>query len=148
MSTTIKVSQLPAAVTPLVGDEEVMIVQSGTSRRAPASAFQATVTVLGGEQVVVAAAGTSNNVSVTVATVSRVLVETTAGDATFTGITAGSDGQLMVMTNEGTNLLTLASENVGSSSANQFYGVTDITLPAKGSQLLSYSGNLSKWVMV
>jgi len=33
VSTTIKVSQLPAAVTPLAGDEEVMIVQSGTSRR-------------------------------------------------------------------------------------------------------------------
>lgn len=148
MSSTIKVSQLPAAVTPLVGDEEVMIVQSGTSRRVSASAFQATVTVLGGEQVIVAAAGTSNNVSITVATVSRVLVETTAGDATFTGITAGSDGQIMVVTNEGPSLLTLADQNGGSSSANQFYGVTDITLPARGSQLLSYSGNLSKWVMV
>jgi len=77
-----------------------------------------------------------------------VLVETNAGDATFTGITAGSDGQLMVMTNEGPSLLTLADQNGGSASANQFYGVTDITLPAKGSQLLSYSGNLSKWVMV
>lgn len=148
MSSTIKVSQLPSAVTPLTGDEEVMLVQSGVSRRAPASAFQATVTVLGGEQVIVAAAGTSNNVSVTVASVSRVLVETSAGDATFTGITAGTDGQLMVVTNEGPSLLTLADQNGGSTSANQLYGVTDITLPAKGSQLLSYSGNLTKWVMV
>jgi hypothetical protein len=148
MSSTIKVSQLPPAVTPLVGDEEVMVVQSGESRRAPASAFQTVVPVLGGGVVVVAAAGQSNDVVVDVTIVSRVLVTTTAGDATFTGITAGSDGQLMVVTNQGSNLLTLADQNVGSSSANQFYGVTDITLPAKGSQLLSYSGNLSKWVMV
>lgn len=36
MSGTIKVSQLPSAVTPLVGDEEVMLVQSGVSRRCTA----------------------------------------------------------------------------------------------------------------
>lgn len=148
MSSTIKVSQLPSAVTPLTGDELVMLVQSGVSRQAPASAFHGTLPVLGDEQVIVAAAGTSNNVAVTVATVSRVLVDTTAGDATFTGLTAGADGQLMVVTNQGTNLLTLAAENGGSTAANQFYGVTDITLPAKGSQLLSYSANLTKWVMV
>lgn len=148
MSSTIKVSQLSAAVTPLTGDEEVMLVQSGVSRRAPASAFQAVVTVLGGEVVIVAVAGQSNNVAVAVTTVSRVLVQTSAGDATFTGITAGSDGQLMVITNQGGNLLTLADSNAGSSAANRLYGVADITLPTKGSQLLSYSGNLSKWVMV
>lgn len=148
MSSTIKVSQLPSAVTPLTGDEEVMVVQSGVSRRAPASAFQSSVTTLGGEQTIVAAAGTTDNVPVTVATVSRVLVETTAGDAVFTGMTAGSDGQLLVVTNEGSGLLTLNDQDAGSLSVNQFYGVTNITLPAKGSQLLSYSGNLTKWVMV
>lgn len=148
MSSTIKVSALPSAVTPLTGDELVMLVQSGESRRAPASAFQSAVTVLGGEEVIVATAGDNDNVTVTVATVSRILVDTTAGDAVFTGITAGSDGQLMVVTNEGPSLLTLNDEDSGSTSANRLYGVTDISLPAKGSQLLSYSGNLSKWVMV
>jgi hypothetical protein len=148
MSSPIKVSALPAAATPLSGDEEVMIVQSGTSRRVAASAFQASVVTLGAEQTITATAGTSNNVAVTVASVSRLLVDTTAGDATFTGMTAGTDGQLMVITNEGSALLALAVENGGSSSANQFYGVTDITLPAKGSQLCSYSANLAKWVLV
>jgi hypothetical protein len=148
MSSTIKVSQLPAAVTPLTGAELVMVVQSGVSRQTPASAFGGTITTLGGEQLITAAAGTSNNVAVTVASVNRVLVDTTAGDAVFTGMTAGVDGQLMVVTNQGPSLLTLDDENGGSLAANQFYGVTDITLPAKGSQLLSYSGNLTKWVMV
>jgi hypothetical protein len=42
MSTPVKVSQLPAAVTPLIGDEELMIVQSGTSRRCTADDIGAT----------------------------------------------------------------------------------------------------------
>lgn len=148
MSTTVKVSALPAATLPLSGTELVMLVQSGVSRRAPASAFIATVVTLGAEQVVVATAGTMNNVVIDVATVSRVLVDTSAGDAIFTGMTAGADGQLMVVTNGAANLLTLADENGGSLTANQFYGVTDISLPSRGSQLLSYSGTLFKWVMV
>jgi hypothetical protein len=148
MSSTIKVSQLAPALLPLSGDEEVMVVQSGSSRRAPSSAFGLGVTVLGGEVVVVATAGNNNNVSIPITTTSRVLVDTTAGDGTFTGLTAGADGQLMVITNQGPSLLTIADENGSSLSANQFYGVTDITLPAKGSQLLSYSESLAKWVMV
>lgn len=148
MSSTIKVSELPAAVTPLTGDEEVMVVQSGVSRRAPASAFIASITILGGEEAFTASAGNNNNVTVDVATVNRVLVDTTAGDATFTGLVAGTSGQLMVITNRGPSLLTVADSNGSSTALNQFYGVTDITLPAKGSQLLSYSGTLTKWVMV
>lgn len=44
MTTTVKVSDLPSAVTPLSGDEEVMVVQSGTSRKAPASAIGTPIT--------------------------------------------------------------------------------------------------------
>jgi hypothetical protein len=45
MSNTIKVSQLPAATSPLVGDEEVMIVQSGTSRRTTAADITSSVPI-------------------------------------------------------------------------------------------------------
>jgi sugar/nucleoside kinase (ribokinase family) len=148
MSSTVKVSALPAATLPLSGTELVMLVQSGVSRQAPASAFLAAVVTLGAEQVVVATAGTMNNVVIDVASVSRVLVDTSAGDVIFTGMTAGTDGQLMVVTNGAANLLTLADENAGSLAANRYYGVTDISLPPRGSQLLSYSGTLFKWVMV
>jgi hypothetical protein len=45
MSDTIKVSELPNAVTPLAGDELLMIVQSGTSRRCTADDIATLVTL-------------------------------------------------------------------------------------------------------
>lgn len=144
----VKISELPSA-TPLAGDEAVPIVQGGiTSQTTVQDIANLTAGLLGGEQEIAAAAGDNNNVAVTVATVNRVLVDTTAGSANFTGITAGANGQLLVVTNEGASDLTLANESASSSANNRFYGVTDITLPVGGSQLLSYSGTLTRWVMV
>ena len=144
----IKVSQLPDALQPLSGTEQVMLVQDGASVKAPVSAVRGVVVVLGGEEIIVAAAGANDNVAVDVDNISRLLVDTTAGAARFTGMTAGSDGQLMVATNAGPNTLEIANQDAGSLAANQYYGVTDITLVQGGSQLFSYSGTLDKWVMV
>jgi hypothetical protein len=147
MSTVVKFSQLPATTT-LDGTELVMITQSGTSRRTTISDIVGGgVTVrLGGELAFTAAAGANNNVAL--GSYNRLLVNTNAGVATITGIAAGSNGQLCVVTNQGSNDLTLAVQSGSSTAANRLYGVTDLTLPAFGSKLLSYSTTLSRWVIV
>lgn len=147
---TVKVSQLPQSSTPLVGDELVMVVQSGVSRQCTVADFQPTTQKLGPELVYVAAAGNNNDIDINITTTSRVLVDTTAGDATITGVdtTDSENGQLLVFTNTGPNSLTFANENGASLAVNQFYGVTDITLPPRGSLLVSRSATLSKLVMI
>jgi len=148
MTAVSKVSQLPAGTTPLAGSELVMIVQGGESRQTTASALAGSpVTVaLGGELAFVAAAGDNNNVAF--GDYNRLLVNTNAGAATITGIAAGNNGQLCVVTNQGSSDLTLAVQSASSTAANRLYGVTDITLPAFSSKLLSYSNTLTRWVVV
>lgn len=143
----VPISQMPAATLPLTGSEVTVVVQDGLSKKAPSTAFGAIILVLGAEKALVAAAG-NNNDAVFGVTFNRLLVDTTAGDANLTGIAAGSNGQICVVTNRGANLLNLMNENVASVAANRLYGVTDITLPARESMLLQYSAILARWVMV
>lgn len=148
MTDVVKVSQLPAATTPLSGSELVMIVQSAENRQTTTSALVTggVAIALGGELAFVAAAGANNNVAF--GGYNRLLVDTSAGAASITGIAAGSNGQLCVVTNQGSSDLTLAVQSASSTAANRLYGVTDITLPQFGSSLLQYSNTLSRWVIV
>lgn len=147
MSTTIKVSQLTETTT-LDGTELLMIVQSGTSRRTTiADIVGGGVTVrLGGELTFTASAGANNNVSF--GAYNRLLVDTSAGAASITGIQAGDNGQLCVVTNQGSSDLTLVVQSASSTAANRLYGITDLTLPQFGSKLLQYSNTLTRWVIV
>lgn len=82
----------------------------------------------------------------------RVDFDTSAGNATVTGLVAGSDGQAIIIRNSGANVLTLASLNAGSTAANQFLYAADLQLPENGSVLVVYYSNLNggsgAWVIV
>lgn len=98
----------------------------------------------------VAAAGANNNVTPsapTIATINRLKVDTTAGACNFTGLVAGADGQLLWILNIGANDLTLTNQSAGSTAANRFAGVADITIPANDSAMIYYDSGLTRWVM-
>jgi hypothetical protein len=95
------------------------------------------------------AAGASNNVDPgTIATLNRIRVDTTAGAASFTGIVAGADGQLLWIVNTGANDLTLTNNSGASSAGNRFSGLGDITIPGGGSALIYYDTGVAggAWV--
>ncbi len=107
----------------------------------------------GGYLAYVSAAGAQNNVNPGggfPAAVGRLDVDTTAGDTNWTGLLAGSDGQIVIIRNSaGANNLTLNSENAGSTAANRFTGVGDFVLGA-GVPIwaIYYGGSVNRWVMV
>lgn len=72
-----------------------------------------------------------------------------AGAATWTGLTAGADRQMLVIANADTvNALTLAALNAGSSAANRFRFSGDLVLPALSAVLLVYSNTAAQWIVV
>lgn len=75
------------------------------------------------------------------------LVVTLAGNATWTGLVAGTDGQLVYLTNaDAADSLTLTSQDAGSLAANQFlYAGGGIVLPPGASKLLLYDATLALW---
>ena len=96
-------------------------------------------------------AGISNNVNPGGAFPTNVgrLVVTLAGDATWTGLVAGSDGQLVWIYNaDATDNLTLSVADAGSTAANQFAGFSSLILPAQASVLACYFGlSVNRWVL-
>jgi hypothetical protein len=96
------------------------------------------------QQIELPAAGTTNNLAVG-RNVGFLDIDTTAGNVTLTGITAGSDGQILVVTNVGANLLTLAALNTGSSSANRFRMPSDLSFVLNDGMSLRYSSQVGKW---
>lgn len=99
-------------------------------------------------------AGANNNVAPPVVapatwlTTQRLVVTLAAGNANWTGLLAGSDGQLMLLTNaDALNTLTLNARNAGSLAANQFLYQFDVALGPGVSKLLCYDGPLAKWVI-
>ena len=72
-------------------------------------------------------------------------VDTTAGAQSISGFAAQRDGQRVVVSNTGANLLTL-SALTGSSGPNQFRLPTDLALVQNQSATLQYSTGAAKWV--
>lgn len=91
------------------------------------------------------APGTYNNVAVS-HSVGAYDVNTAAGDVNITGITAGSDGQILTVTNTGANLLTLMALNGGSIGANQFRFAADLSIPQNDSLTIRYIAAVGKWL--
>lgn len=77
--------------------------------------------------------------------VSYLDLDTTAGDATITGIDGGFNGRKIIITNVGANLLTLG---VAGSSApeNQFRLPSDFFIVQNQSVALEYVGAIEKWI--
>lgn len=95
-------------------------------------------------------AGASNNVDPgpgSIGTINRLRVNTAAGAASFTGIVAGTDGQLLWILNTGANDLTLVDNSGGSAAGNRFRGVgVDIIIPSGGSALIYYDSTVAAWI--
>lgn len=71
----------------------------------------------------------------------------TGGSATISGITAGTNGQTLTITNvHPTNSITLLALNGGSAAANQMRMPADITLLQYSSVNMRYSSSLGLWV--
>ena len=100
------------------------------------------------------AAGTSNNVAPSgfSSSVGRLWVTLASGSAVWTGLEAGNDAQILILTNADTIAnLTLDVQNSGSSSANQFYGpdTSRVLTPGNSCFLCYYSNStLTGWVFI
>ncbi len=111
------------------------------------------VTGVGGYSSYVSPAGAQNNVnpgSGFPLLLGRIDVDTSAGDANWTGLLAGVDGQIVLIRNAaGANNLTLNSQNASSTAANRFAGSGDFVLPAGGAiWVIYYAGSVNRWVIV
>lgn len=80
--------------------------------------------------------------------IGRVVVSLAAGNAVWTGLLAGADGQLIFLTNgHAANSLELDVANAGSAPANQFLYQFNIVLGPGVSKLLCYDATLAKWMI-
>lgn len=71
-------------------------------------------------------------------TIGRLIVTLGSGNATWTSLTAGADGQLLeIVNNDGANTLTLPQADWG--------GVGDLTLNPGNKTLAYYDSTLSSW---
>lgn len=96
-------------------------------------------------------AGSSNNVAPAGfnATIGLLNVTLGAGAATWTGLAAGSDRQLVIIANaDPTNALTLAASNSGSLAANQFRAPGDVFIPPLAAIWAAYYATAGKWIIV
>lgn len=102
----------------------------------------------GPETTFVLAAGGNNNVTPVpaVASINRLFLDASAGNAVVTGIAAGANGQALLVTLNSANEVELPNEDAGSLAVNRLFGVGP-TLIQRGSALLVYSGTLSRWVV-
>ena len=98
--------------------------------------------------------GTTNNVvsniPKAVANV-RLAVTLAAGNATWTGLSSGADGQHLILWNtDATNTLTLAVQNTGSLVGNQFQGSSGSYALTPGNAILMvyYAGTVNAWVII
>lgn len=91
------------------------------------------------------AAGTFNNVAVG-SNIGFLDVNTAAGDVIFTGMTAGRDGQIVVVSNTGPNLLTLNGNDAGSTAANRYRQATNLSYTQYDGRAYRYSVQCGFWI--
>lgn len=79
----------------------------------------------------------------------RLDLDPSSGNATLTGLIAGADGQLVMLTNiDPTYTLKLAAQNSLSSAANRFRIVGDLVLVPEDSVMACYyAGNVNRWII-
>lgn len=78
----------------------------------------------------------------------RLILTAPAGNANVTGLLAGTDGQLGMLTSEdAANTITLNALNAGSLPANRFLYAVDIILPPGASKMVCYDGTSALWLI-
>jgi len=90
------------------------------------------------------AAGTTNDFALP-ANVVRIRFSADSTGSTLTGITAGLDGQLIVIQNISAYDLTLSPEDSGSTAANRFALNGTLLLGANQSLAMMYDSGISRW---
>jgi hypothetical protein len=82
--------------------------------------------------------------------ISRLDVTLASGVANWTGLLAGADGQRVAISNQDTtNILTLNSQNTGSTAANRFSAAADMALvPGQTLGLVYCAGSINRWRVV
>ncbi len=133
---------------PLGPDGDVLTMVHGV----PQFAVNSGGGVLPGARAFASPAGSSNNVNpggTFPTNITRLIVTEPSGDATWTGLLAGSDGQLLWIFNaDAANNLTLSVADAGSTAANRFAGFSSLILPAQSSVLACYfAGTVNRWVL-
>jgi hypothetical protein len=143
---TKKISELGAANLPLTGTEEVLFVQAGVTRRAPASAFPRTIFTGIIDQ---GSLGTTQHDDLvlddSLSDNTRVHLTATADTASITGVVAAGDGALMVMTNISAFIITLMAEHGDSEASNRFAMNGDHLLLPNCSAWFMYVEAINRW---
>lgn len=136
----------------LTGAEAVEMVQNGESVRATAAqvaTLNASVSPTGPIGVVnaVPATGANNDYDPAGFDATTGFLELTpTGDCNISGLVAGYNGQLVIITNLSAHVITLNALNGASQAANQFRMVGDIALGQNNGQAFKYSTPIGKWV--
>lgn len=89
-------------------------------------------------------AGTTNNWAPSIAAATRIHFDGPAA-ADVTGLVAGTDGRVLVLTNDGANAIIFRDENASSTAANRFALNGDVTIGVNESLLLMYDVGISRW---
>lgn len=141
------IPMLPQAIS-LTGAEQMEAVQAGQSVRVTAAQVSAVANAINGIAAAVPANGANHNYTVSglMGPTIGFLELTPAGNCNITGIIAGFDGQLIIITNLSANTLTLNALNAGSVAANQFRMNADITAAQNTGYPFKYSVQIGKWV--
>jgi hypothetical protein len=147
--TPVPITNLGAATLPLVGDELVPLVQSGTTKQVAVSDLiggtPGAITWTGVVTAVLVA-GDNDNLAPDLTVASRLAV-TLTGDANLTGLAGGSDGKvLMVQNRDIVDTLTIPNESATSSAANRFAINGDLIVPPRCGALFIYDGSIQRWV--
>lgn len=96
------------------------------------------------------AAGNTNDYNPAgLATTSRIRVTSNAAGSTLTGLTATNDGEIRILTNLGTGVLTLTNEDAGSLAVNRFTLPSGLayTMPSGAAVILSYDIATTRWMV-
>jgi hypothetical protein len=106
----------------------------------------ATVGDLGGTIQTYSTVGTTNDLPLAANT--TILVYNGASAATWTGITGGRDGRLLLILNRSSSTLSLSRENAGSAAADRIWttdDATSMTVNRRTGILLMYNGADQRW---
>lgn len=134
---------------PLGTAGQVLTMVGGTPVFAAAGA--AGGLILSGRRAYASPAGAQNDVNPGggfPANIGRLIVTLAAGNASWTGLIAGADGQLLYLTNaDAANSLELDVANAGSAAANRFLYQFNLVLGPGVSKLLCYDATLARWLL-
>jgi hypothetical protein len=147
-----RISELDAAA-PLSGVELVPVVQGGVTRRTTVAEFGGgggAVTAeffITGVLGIALAAGITNDWAPSLVGISR-LRAALAGDAELRGLVGGTDGRVIIITNNSAFFLTIAAEGLTSAAANRFGINGDLFVTPNSSAMFMYDGTINRWSKV